>query len=365
MVPATRAAGLLLSALPVLAALWLTAAWASPAAATDDPVLAGTEEAPVLNITKAADADPIGAGETAVFTITVWNAGPGDAFDVTVTDELPDGVSWAVDVQDPDDDDACALSGTVEGDVAFSCELGILPVTDMAGGKVIVVSGETGPEACGALDNTAFVNAGNADEPIGSSASITVSCPTLVIDKAADADLITIDGDGASPSVITWTLSYAVGGGPVSNAVITDPIPAGFDYLAGSASDGGVFDAPANAVTWTFPTLTESGSVTFQTTVDVETISRTTPTANIAVISSDQTADDDGRDDVRVAVEPPPLGGTSAPAPTATPAPAQQRAVPDTAVAINADSVATLPLLLVVALVVGSLGAIGALARRR
>ena len=67
--------------------------------------------------------------------------------------------------------------------------------------------------------------------------------------------------------------------------------PAGFEFL--DASDGG--QLVDGVVTWTFATLTESGSVTFRTTVDPETISRAAPTVNMAVIDSDETAPDEVR----------------------------------------------------------------------
>ncbi|MGH2357195.1 MAG: SpaA isopeptide-forming pilin-related protein [Candidatus Limnocylindria bacterium] len=438
-------------------------------------------ECPGLNIVKSADADPIDAGETASFTITVWNAGPGSAFDVVVTDDLPDGVDWAIDLQDPDADDSCA-SSVVDGHQSFSCEFGTLPVTDMAGGKVIIVSGETDRDDCGLLDNTAFADASNSGDPISSRDTITVRCPevaiekvndqsapvlpgtnvrftltvtvsdgpandvvvvdtlptgydaptsisdggtydagsrqitwelgdladgsydlsyqakvgagvangtqlvnvaavtspnsqcpdletlepecdddstvtvrvpTLVIDKAANAEVITISGPAgaqtASPSVVTWTLTYTLTNGPVTNAVITDPVPAGLVYVSGSASNGGVYDAATRTLTWSFATLTTSGSVTFQTTVDVATISRTAPTVNVAVIRSDQTPPDEGSDSVSVVVEPPPLGGTPTPAPS----------VPNTALGVGpAGQPVTVPLELMAALFLGSLGAL-------
>ena len=152
--------------------------------------------------------------------------------------------------------------------------------------------------------------------------------PALVIDKVADAEVITITGPNddlvASPSVVTWTLTYTLTNGPVTNAVITDEVPAGFEFL--DASDGG--ELVDGVVTWTFPTLTESGSVTFRTTVDPETISRVAPTVNIAVIDSDETAPDDGQDSVTVVVEPPPKGGTPTPShPCRTPLWASPRTV--------------------------------------
>ena len=53
---------------------------------------------------------------------------------------------------------------------------------------------------------------------------------------------------------MTWTLTYTLANGPVTNAVITDPIPAGLSYVAGSASNGGVYDSSSRTLTWTFAT---------------------------------------------------------------------------------------------------------------
>lgn len=153
--------------------------------------------------------------------------------------------------------------------------------------------------------------------------------PTLVIDKEADATTITITGSTASPSIVTWTLTYTLTDGPVTGAVITDEVPAGFTFL--DASDGGTF--AAGTVTWTLPSpLTSSGSVSFRTTVDVATISRTAPTTNVAVIDSDQTEADEGEDSVTVTV-----GGQAGGNPTPSPD------VPDTAMGETFEQVVQLP----------------------
>lgn len=135
--------------------------------------------------------------------------------------------------------------------------------------------------------------------------------PTLVIDKVADAEVIVIDGDTATPSVVTWTLTYTLTDGPVHNAVITDEIPDGFVFL--DAANGGT--ETGGTVTWTFAELTASGSVSFRTTVDVDNISRTVATVNSATIVSDETTPDDGEDSVTVSEEGT-LGGNPTPTPT-------------------------------------------------
>ncbi len=64
---------------------------------TDDT----TVECPGLNISKLADNGTIDAGETASYTIVVWNNGPGTALGASWSDELPAGVSWGVQLTQP------------------------------------------------------------------------------------------------------------------------------------------------------------------------------------------------------------------------------------------------------------------------
>jgi uncharacterized repeat protein (TIGR01451 family)/fimbrial isopeptide formation D2 family protein len=438
-------------------------------------------ECPGLNIVKTADADPIDAGEEASFTITVWNAGPGTAFGVTLHDTLPAGLAWDYEVLQGDAD--CGLaSSLVNGGVeewSIDCDLGDLPASEMEEGVIIRVFADTDRDDCGLMENTAFADATNDDEvsstddlyvrctviglekendavgsvlpgttvtytltltvtdgpaedvmvvdslPVGledptnisdggvasadgstitwdlgdladgeytltyeatvaddvangeelvnaaaatstnsqcpdvetlgpeceDDSTVIVRVPTLVIDKVADADVITITTDGddvtVDPEIVTWTLTYTLGNGPVTNAVISDPLPAGLVYVEGSASDGGVYDEATNTLTWTFATLTESGSVTFQTEVDPETISRVAPTVNVAVISSDETPEDEGEDQVSVVAE-------NVEAGTPTPKPS----LPDTSAGfgINGEPI-TVPVELLVAFFIGSLGA--------
>jgi hypothetical protein len=210
-------------------------------------------------------------------------------------------------------------------------------------------------DASGELANLACVDADEADNEICDQTTVEVRVPSLVIAKSASTDTITISGPNdalvADPEIVTWTLIYTLANGPVTNAVITDEVPEGFVFL--DASDGGTL--VDGVVTWTFPTLTESGSVTFRTTVDPATISRTGPTVNTAVIDSSETEPDEGEDSVTVVVEPPVLGGTPTPRPS----------LPNTAVGIgtNGEPV-TVPVELLAALYLGSLGAM-ALANAR
>ena len=310
-------------------------------------------ECPGLNLVKSATTGEVVAGQVARFEIRVWNAGPGDALSATVHDDLPAGLSWNVQLQSPDGDDNCTVaSSTTPGgatQMSFDCTFGTLPVTNMAGGKLIVVTATTDNTDCGVLNNTASADASNHGAPLTSSASITVRCPTLVVDKVASTETITISGPAnalvATPSVVTWTLSYTLTNGPVTGAVITDQVPTGFTFL--DAANGGTF--ASGTVTWNLGTLTTSGSVTFRTTVNPATISRTGPTVNTAIIDSNETAPDNGQDSVTVTVEAPPLGGTPTPRPP----------LPNTATGIGSGGApVTVPVELLVVFFIGSLGAL-------
>ena len=276
-------------------------------------------------------------GQTIDYTleVTVTN---GPIHDAVVFDTLPDGLTYVADSADPD-------SGFANAGQELVWAVGTLD----SGTYEFTYSATVDADASGELANLACVDAEEADNEICDQTTVEVRVPTLVIDKTASTATITISGPNddlvASPSIVTWTLTWTLSSGPVTNAVISDEIPAGFDFL--DASDGG--QLIAGEVVWTFPTLSESGSVTFRTTVDPETISRVAPTVNVAVIDSDETEPDEGEDSVTVVVEPPPLGGTPTPRPS----------LPNTAsgYGMNGEPV-TIPVELLVAVFLGSLGAL-------
>lgn len=424
-----------------------------------------TVECPGLNIAKVADKTPIDAGETASFSIVVWNTGPGTAFNVTIDDDLPGDLAWS------EDSDACEI---VDG--ALECwweELGVTSMEDSP--AFVTVSAETDRSDCGDLDNEAFANATNADE-VSAEASIYVACPTvaiekvnnqsepvlpgttvsftltvsvsdgpasdvvvvdtlpagyddpssisdsgvwgggartitwelgsledgdyeltyqaaasadaeqgdelvnvavvtspnsqcpddenladecdddstvlvrvptLVIDKAANAEVVhfvfNVDGSVKSvdPAQVTWTLTYTLANGPVTNAVITDPLPAFLNFV--SASNGGTF--AAGTITWNLGTLTTSGSVSFVTTVD-PAAPETGPIVNIATIDSAETPPDTGQDSIRITSEQVQAG-------TSTPS----ASVPDSAISFTpAGQPISIPVELMAALFLLSLG---------
>lgn len=328
----------------------------------DNQIMSGAITAllPSLNILKRqVDADgnpttaPIDAGDTAYFEVIVWNAGPGTALNATLHDELPSDVDWSLELLNADADDHCGLaSSALPGqpvEWSADCAFGELPPSSMADGKHLIFAGDTDPADCGVLDNLAAAAADGVD-PVQASASITVNCSAgaaLVIDKAASTELVhfVFDADGnvksVDPAQVSWTLTYTLANGPVSGAVITDPLPDFLTFV--SASDGGTF---ANGViTWSLGDLSQSGSVSFVTTVDPDA-PETGPIVNVATIDSNETLPDDGEDSITVTSESELAGN-----PTPTPS------VPNTALALGTrGEPVSAPIELMVVLFLGSLG---------
>jgi uncharacterized repeat protein (TIGR01451 family) len=178
---------------------------------------------PNVVVQKLAVESPINAGDEVSFTIEVSNVGRGDATDVTLIDELPAGIDWSVDNED------CTIT-----DSTLTCDFGTIP----AGESILVtLTGTAPPVACGTVINTADVTASNersGDEADNSStATVTVNCPDLVIEKSA-ADRSVSAGDDVS-----YTITVAnIGDGTAYDVEITDALPSGVAWTIDPPVDG-------------------------------------------------------------------------------------------------------------------------------
>jgi len=292
--------------------------------------------------------DPVLPGTVVSYTLTV-TVSDGPAKDVVVTDVLPLGLDAPTSISD---------GGTYAGGTrTITWDLG-----DLADGShELTYQAAVGAGAAHGdqLVNVAVVTSDNSQCPDAESvadectddSTVVVRVPSLVIDKAADTDVVHFvfneDGDllSATPEQVTWTLTYTLANGPVTDAVITDPLPEYLEFV--SASDGGVYDDATRTLSWELGTLTESGSVTFVTTVDPGA-PETGPIVNVATIVSSETPEDDGEDSILITSE-------SVQAGTSTPKPS----VPDTALVPGLDGQPlSIPVELMVFAFLVSLGAL-------
>jgi uncharacterized repeat protein (TIGR01451 family) len=189
-------------------------------------------------VDKSADDSPISAGDVASFTITVTNDGLGAAYDVDLTDQLPNGgIVWHVDRA------GCSITGEGDGQ-ELHCDFGTLAAGASAS---VTVWGETTKDNCGTITNPASATASNepADlTPNNDSADIIVNCAEITLTKTADATPVlagqqigfTIEvsnnKDGTARNVtitdvlpaspgLSWTVDPAVEGCSISSGVLT------------------------------------------------------------------------------------------------------------------------------------------------
>jgi uncharacterized repeat protein (TIGR01451 family) len=286
-----------------------------------------------IGVTKTADAGSVAAGDQIGFTVTLSNSGTGTASGLAFTDALPGGpgVDWSI---------SPASAGWSIGGSAPDQSLVYSPPSLAAGSSTSVhVASGTTVDSCATYDNTASVTTTN-DGSAEASASTVVVCETvgqssLTIAKSNDAPIVSIDlGDGTTADLptanegatVTFTLDYTLGGNPVSDAYITDVLPAGQTYVTDSASSSDEFsftsyDSTTRTLRWDAATATKSGTVSYQVTIDTGAGDLAQPLVNVATIQSAQTDPATAQSDVFVpipplAVTPPPtdtLGPTQAP----------------------------------------------------
>src|SRR5262249_48488190 len=155
------------------------------------PIAVNISDCPDVHVIKTVgntgqSTGTITAGGTATFTLVVSNDGPGAATNVTLTDTLPDGVTWATD-------NANTSISIVNGHQVLSGSFGTMASSATV---TIHVSGATPNTSCGKLRNEAFVAASNEptdDQTDNRGAAIIFVNPTLT-----SADTTYLNG-GAHP----------------------------------------------------------------------------------------------------------------------------------------------------------------------
>ncbi len=182
-------------------------------------------------------------GDTLTYTVTVTNKGTAPAYNVDVQDTPPSSLSDITPVQNASDvtqnwtSSNPELKWTVPGPIAAG---GTVTFTYTA----VVPVGDTDQEA---INNTASIpsytsqpgantNGRTYTNDPSSSAVVTVQAPVLAITKTpvsptADA------GSGDSYNVVVTNNGHATTGTtPAQQIVVTDTVPAGMNYAAGTAT---------------------------------------------------------------------------------------------------------------------------------
>ncbi len=251
-------------------------------------------DCPELGIDKDADHDgPVLIGGQIGFTVTIGNSGEGTAFGVTVSDTLDSDFSWSIESADP----GWSLVGNV---LTFSGNL----LADTTSTVHVVAQTTVGNgDQCGLVPNTAVLDHASID-PTPASASEAVQCPEIDIIKGANDDLVEPN------QTVTFLLDVEVVDGPVTNGVVTDTLPVGQTYVAGSAeskvspasafsADEPTVSADGRTLTWNFPILVTgdpSLTIMYDVTIDADASGATQANEARICVSENQLCDSDDED---------------------------------------------------------------------
>lgn len=262
---------------------------ATVTASTPDPgPNANTDVAPVfvsppssdLGITKSCSSPTIAVGGTVSCTLTVTNAGPQTAPQVSVQDDLPTGLS---------------LQGTPSGSGfscgtgdPFTCTRGSLP----AGTPVTITY--TLKAATGLTDGSTLTNAATVSSAATESGSTPNSAEvTLTVDaKAANLSLTKSCGTGPylPGDTVVCTLTVANAGPDAATGVqVVDDLPTGL-ALQGTPGGGGFTCGTGDPFTCTLGSLADGASAAIVASVKIPTTAAGGATfTNTATVSSTTT----------------------------------------------------------------------------
>ena len=220
-------------------------------------------------------------GDTIIYTLTLTNNGPAQATNLSITDQLPAGVTYVSD----------------DGGAAYNSGTGLWTIGTLNNGATatlnITATVDVGTSGSTITNTITVVSADQSDS------NTTADDPSEDIVVGNDADLVTGKTvDNGTPNegdTIIYTLTLTNNGpAQATNLSITDLLPAGVTYVS---DDGG---AAYNSGTglWTIGTLNNGATATLNitATVDVGT-SGSTITNTITVVSADQTDSNTTADD--------------------------------------------------------------------
>jgi uncharacterized repeat protein (TIGR01451 family) len=211
-------------------------------------------------------------GQLLTYTLTFTNTGVGPAHNITISDNLPPGVSYQ----------SCSL-GSLAGSCSESGGTVTFTLTNplAAGASAsVTITVQVTTSGPATLINSATLtytdSANNARPPVTATDTTTVPAqPNIALSKT---DGVTTAAPGQT---LTYTLTFTnTGVGPAHNIVISDTLPSGVSYqscslgsLAGSCSESG------GTVTFTLTNpLAAGASASVTITVQVTTSGPTTLT---------------------------------------------------------------------------------------
>jgi len=238
---------------------------------------------PVLELVKSADRTATAVGDVITYTVVVVNSGTVSASDLVIADAIPAGTAFVPD------------SVTVEGTP--------IPGADPASGVLV---GTIPADSSVTLTFQVLVTEFNDPPEVVNTASSTFTFPTVpggpVISGDTNEDTVVIPQFGSvltvtktsnfTGALVGETILYTVqaansGNAPATNVVISDPLPAGTEFVAGSVTVGGVPQPGANPAAVTVGAIQPGEAVTISYRLRIVAAVQPPVVVNQAVVHSE------------------------------------------------------------------------------
>jgi len=247
------------------------------------------ELVPSLSISKEVSKRVCNRSDVLSYTITYRNDDNVDLTEVVLTDKIPAGTSLVPD---------SISNGGVEGDSEITWDIGNLPIGD-SGTQSFNVTVHGYLLNGTILTNTATIDS-NETEPKNASAVTTV-----IVQKTFKLSAYkVVDKSFASPNdTLSYTVQYSNSGtGTLTDAVITDTIPANTTYVLQSMclnddtltdaadSDNGTYYPVNDTLIWDIGTLApgDKGAASFKVTINAF-VPGGTIIRNTAILTTNET----------------------------------------------------------------------------
>ncbi len=244
---------------------------------------------PSIDVVKTAGGAADGAthytnGGNVLYTYLVTNVGETDLADVTVVDDRGTAT--------PADD--ITLSICTKGGQALVAPFALAVGESMTCSATIPVDVDT-------TNIATATGTSPADDEVSATDDAVVLVRRIEIAKVNDAEAPLPAG-----SVVAYTLTLNVTHGPIPLLTVVDDLPEDFGTPS-NVSDGGVYDAVANTITWELTDVADGKTLTYDVEIGATTAAGTY--VNVAVITVgpcvETEADDQCSDDSTVVVEEP------------------------------------------------------------
>ncbi len=241
---------------------------------------ANTVAPPILTATKAIDSvtnEPVVAGQTVTYAITVANSGQSPAINAVITDNVPNGITVVPGTY--------TLNTIPIATPTLAGQLLTIPVPQIDAGKSAIVTfqAKVGPTATRASNQVSVTAAGIAQAVESNAAVVTQVPATLQVTKTTSVTTATV-GDRIDYQIVVTP----VGGVGYGATQIVDYLPQGELYGPGTAKVNGKAFEPTvngNQLIWTLPTLGAQATLTYATVVQTGVQQNTTLT-NIAQVTA-------------------------------------------------------------------------------